>query len=104
MRSPFRVASIAYICYTTPGQLSTPKTRSSSRPARRPLHALEPLVESGVRIAVRLRPLPDLPVDVSLPGGNVHSQGSAGGHQYRALPGARTGLLRPPPRLLPQPG
>src|SRR5664279_3558047 len=37
MRSPFRVASIAYICYTKPGQLSSPKTESSNCPARRPL-------------------------------------------------------------------
>jgi hypothetical protein len=40
-------------------QLSSQITRSSSQPARRPLHALEPLVESGVRIAVRLRPHQD---------------------------------------------
>src|ERR1039458_5602978 len=100
----FRVASIAYICYTMPGQLSTRKTRSSSRPARRPLDALEPLVESGVRIAVRLRADPDLPVDVPLPGGNDHAQGSPGGHQHRALPGPGAGLLRPPPGLLPQLG
>src|SRR5712692_9648686 len=80
----FSVVSIAYICYTMPRQLSTPKTRRSSRPARRPLHALEPLVESSVPIAVRLRPHPDLPVDVPLSGGNDRPQGSAGGHQHRA--------------------
>src|SRR5213078_4672895 len=102
MRPPFVVASIAYICYTMPGQLSTPKTRSSSRPARRPLHALEPLVESGVRITLRLRPHSDLPVDVPLPGGNDRPQGSPGGHQHRARPGPGAGLLRPPPGFLPQ--
>src|ERR1017187_479985 len=37
MRPLFRVASIAYICYTVPGQLSSPKTETSSQPARRPL-------------------------------------------------------------------
>src|SRR5664280_2605182 len=37
MGPPFRVASIAYICYTFPGQLSSPKSQSSSQPARRPL-------------------------------------------------------------------
>src|ERR1035441_4484383 len=63
-------------------------------------HALAPLVESGVRIAVRLRPDPDLPVDVPLPGGILHSQGSAGGHQHRARPGPGAGLLLPRvPRL-----
>src|ERR1035438_7186603 len=77
---------------------------SSSRPARRPLHALEPVVESGVRIAVRLRSLPDLPVDVPLSGGNDRPQGSAGRHQHRARPGPGAGLLRPPPGLLPQSG
>src|SRR5450756_3021132 len=50
-------------------------------------HALVPLVESGVRIAPRLRPDPDLPVDVPLPGGILHSQRSAGRHQHRARPG-----------------
>src|SRR5437879_13741420 len=104
MSPPFDVASIAYICYTIAGQLSTPNTRSSSRPARRPLHALEPLVESGVRITVRLRSDPDLPVDVPLPGGILHSQGSPGGHQHRARPGPGAGLLRPPPGFLPLPG
>src|SRR5665811_1642535 len=37
MWPPFDVASIAYICYTMPGQLSSPKSQSSSQPARRPL-------------------------------------------------------------------
>src|SRR5450759_1546335 len=37
MRPPFRVASIAYICYTFPGQLSSPKTETANQPARRPL-------------------------------------------------------------------
>src|SRR5436309_16011024 len=102
MSPPFDVASIAYICYTMPEQLSTPKTRSSSRPARRPLHALEPVVESGVRITVRLRSHSDLPVDVPLLGGNDRPQGSAGGHQHRALPGSGAALLRPPPGFIPQ--
>jgi hypothetical protein len=34
---PFDVARIAYICYTMPGRLSTPKSQSSNQPARRPL-------------------------------------------------------------------
>src|ERR1035441_10380887 len=33
----FAVVSIAYICYTMPGQLSSPETEFSNRPARRPL-------------------------------------------------------------------
>src|SRR5271157_922219 len=37
MSSPFDVVSIAYICYTMPGQLSSPKTDASNHPARRPL-------------------------------------------------------------------
>src|SRR5674476_1374669 len=37
MRPPFRVASIAYVCYTMPEQLSSPKSQSLSQPARRPL-------------------------------------------------------------------
>src|ERR1039457_747029 len=37
MWPPFRVVGIAYICYTMPGQLSSPKTESSNQPARRPL-------------------------------------------------------------------
>ena len=41
-------------------------------------HALEPLVASGVRIAARLRPLPDLPMDGALPRGYDHPQGSPG--------------------------
>src|SRR5512141_2289856 len=36
MSFPFDVVSIAYICYTMPRQLSSPKTQSSSQPARRP--------------------------------------------------------------------
>src|SRR5213593_5237795 len=93
----FCIDSIAYICYTMPKQLATPNTRSSSRPARRPPHALEPLVESGVRIAARLRSLPHLSVDVPLLGGYDCSQGSPGGHQHRALPVPEASLLRPPP-------
>src|ERR1035441_7448740 len=37
MSPPFEVVSIAYICYTSPGQLSSPKTDASHHPARRPL-------------------------------------------------------------------
>src|SRR6266852_9005838 len=103
MSSPFVRADIAYICYTMP-TLSTPITRRSSRPARRPLHALEPLVESGVRITVCLRPHADLPVDVPLSGGNDRPQGSAGRHEHRARPGPEAGWLRQPPGLLPQLG
>src|SRR5260370_9100502 len=33
----FAVVSIAYICYTMPGQLSSLKTEASYHPARRPL-------------------------------------------------------------------
>src|SRR5207302_4939381 len=36
-------------------------TFSGGHRTRRPLHALEPLVESGVRITLRLRPHSDLP-------------------------------------------
>src|ERR1035437_4118265 len=67
-------------------------------------HALVLLVEFGLRIAPRLRPLPDLTVDVPLPGGILHSQGSAGRHQHRARLGPGAGLLRPAPGLLPEPG
>src|ERR1039458_8261230 len=81
-----------------------PDNRNIEPTGKEAAHALAPLVESGVRIAVRLRPDPDLPVDVPLPGGILHSQGSAGGHQHRARPGPGAGLLRPAPGLLPQPG
>src|SRR5450759_632592 len=37
MSPPFDVVSIAYICYTMPGQLSSPNTEFSNQPARRPL-------------------------------------------------------------------
>src|SRR6202162_2547796 len=37
MSLPFDASSIAYICYTMPGQLSSPKTEFSNQPARRPL-------------------------------------------------------------------
>src|ERR1035437_5323918 len=37
MNSPFCVVGIAYICYTMPGQLSSPNSESSNQPARRPL-------------------------------------------------------------------
>src|ERR1035441_4243197 len=49
-------------------------------------HALVRLVKSGVRIALRLRTLPHLPVDVPLPGRILHSQRSARRHQHRARP------------------
>src|ERR1039458_5054350 len=67
-------------------------------------HALVRLVESGVRIALRLRTLPHLPVDVPLPGRILHSQRSARRHQHRARSGPGAGLLRPAPGLLPSPG
>src|ERR1035441_8059763 len=79
-----------------------PKNRNSEPPGKEAAHALVPLVESGVRIALRLRTLPDLPVDVPLPGRILHSQRSARRHQHRARPGPRAGLLRPPPGLLPR--
>src|ERR1035438_7389621 len=101
MSPPFDVVSIAYICYTMPGQ---PKYRILEPTGKEAAYALDPLVASGVRIAVRLRPLPDLPMDGALPRGNDHSQGSAGGHQHRARPGPGAGLLRPALGLLPQPG
>src|SRR5437588_12201607 len=78
--------------------------RSIAPPGWEAAHALESLVVSGVRFAVRLRPDPNLPVDGALPGGNVHSQGSAGGYQHRARLGPGAGLLRPAPGLLPLPG
>jgi len=40
-----------------------PENRILEPTGKEAAHALVPLVESGVRIAVRLRPLPDLPVD-----------------------------------------
>src|ERR1017187_848256 len=86
------------------GIIVKPENRNIEPTGKEAAHALVPLVESGVRIAVRLRPDSDLPVDVPLPGGNLHSQGSAGGHQHRARPGPGAGLLRPAPGLLPQPG
>src|ERR1017187_9866985 len=81
-----------------------PENRILELPGKEAAHALVPLVESGVRIAARLRPLPDLPVDVPLPGRILYSQRSAGRHQHRVRPGPGAGLLRPPPGLLPQPG
>src|SRR2546427_12936826 len=80
-----------------------PEYRSIAPPGWEAAHALESLVVSGVRFAVRLRPDPNLPVDGALPGGIRRSQGSAGRHQHRARPGFGTGLLRPTPGLLPQP-
>jgi hypothetical protein len=71
--------------------LPQPEDRNIEPTAKATAHALEPLVDTGVRIAVRLRPDPDLPVDGSLPGGNDHPPGSRGGLQYRAGPGAAGG-------------
>jgi len=68
------------------------------------LHALEPLVESDVRIAVRLRPHQDLPVEVPLFGGNDCPQGSAWGTSIVARPRPGAGLFRPPLGFLPQLG
>ena len=81
-----------------------PENRNIEPTGKEAAHALEPLVDNGVRIAMRLRPDPDLPVDGSLPGGNDHPQGSRGGLQYGASPGATAGLLLPAPGLVPQPG
>src|ERR1035441_3092788 len=72
-----------------------PENRILELPGKEAAHALVRLVEPGVRIAVRLRPDPDFPVDVPLPGGILHSQRSAGRHQHRARPGPGAGLLRP---------
>ena len=47
-----------------------PEYRSIHSPGQEAAHALELLVESSVRFAVRLRPQPNLPVDGVLPGGN----------------------------------
>ena len=55
--------------------------------------ALESLVETRVRTAIRVRPNSHFPVDGPLPGGNDGSQGSPGGHEYRAGPGAGARLL-----------
>src|ERR1039457_5879229 len=73
-------------------------------PGQEAAHALELLVESGVRVAVRLRPDPNLPVDGALSGGYGYPQGTAGGHQHCTCPGIGARLLRPAPGLLPQPG
>src|SRR5258708_30175254 len=93
MKPPVCVVSIAYICYTMPRLSSSPEYRSIAPPGWEAAHALESLVVSGVRFAVRLRPDPNLPVDGALPGGNEHSQGSARRHQYRARPGFGARLL-----------
>jgi len=90
------------------GRYQPPNPEIPGRPAGCPLgraaHALDPLVDTGVPIAMRLRPDPNLPVDGSLPGGNDHPTRSRGGLQYRAGPGAARGLLLPAPGLVPQPG
>ena len=57
-----------------------PENRCIAPPGQEAAHALELLVESGVRFAVRLRPDPNLLVDGALPGGIRHSQRSAGRH------------------------
>src|SRR5882672_8139854 len=64
-----------------------PEIRCIELPGQEAAHALESLVESGVRFAVRLRPDPNLPVDGALSCGNGYPQGTAGGHQHRSRPG-----------------
>src|SRR5712675_687338 len=81
-----------------------PEIRCIELPGQEAAHALESLVESGVRFAVRLRPDPNLPVDGALSCGNGYPQGTAGGHQHRSRPGIGARLLRPAPGLLPQSG
>ena len=81
-----------------------PENRCIELPGQEAAHALESLVESGVRFAVRLRPDPNLPVDGALSCGNGYPQGTAGGHQHRTRPGIGARLLRPAPGLLPQSG
>src|SRR5258708_25689911 len=78
-----------------------PENRSIVPPGQEAAHALESLVEAGVRFAVRLRPDPNLPVDGALSCGNGHPQRTAEGHQHRARPGMGARLLRPAPALLP---
>src|SRR5260370_17212312 len=80
-----------------------PEIRCIELPGQEAAHALESLVESGVRFAVRLRPDPNLPVDGALSCGNGYPQGTAGGHQHRTCPGIGARLLRPAPGLLPHP-
>ena len=80
------------------------ENRSIEPPGQEAAHALDSLVASGVRFAVRLRPDPNLPVDGALSGGNGYPQGTAGGHQHRTCPGIGARLLRPAPGLLPQSG
>src|ERR1017187_10702646 len=74
------------------GAIVNPENRKIEPTGKEAAHALEPLVESGVRIAVRLRPDLDFPVDGALSGGYDHPQGSAGGHQHRAGTGLGAGL------------
>src|SRR5271157_3756461 len=81
-----------------------PENRCFEPPGQEAAHALESLVESGVRSAVRLRPDPYLSVDGALSCGYGYPQGTAGGHQHRTRPGIGARLLRPAPGLLPQPG
>jgi len=51
------------------GRIVKPQNRCIEPPGQEAAHALESLVESGVRVAVRLRPDPNLPVDGALSGG-----------------------------------
>src|SRR5664280_2497481 len=81
-----------------------PEYRCVEPPGQEAALALESLGESGVRVAVRLRPDPNLPVDGALSCGNGYPQGTAGGHQHRTCPGIGVRLLRPALGLLPQPG
>ena len=74
-----------------------------SLPAEEAVDALERLVAAGMRFAPCLRSHPLLPLDVCLPGGLLHPQGSPGRYQHRARPGPAVRLLRSPARPLPQP-
>ena len=81
-----------------------PEYRCVEPPGQEAALALESLGESGVRVAVRLRPDPNLPVDGAVSCRYGYPQGTAGGHQHRSCPGIGARLLRPAPGLLPQPG
>src|SRR5437879_13510783 len=83
--------------------IGRPKYASIAPSGWEAAHALESLVVSGVRFAVRLRPDANLPVDGALSCRNNYPEGTAERHQYRARPGFGARLLRPAPGLLPQP-
>src|SRR6266705_1390202 len=102
MGPPFDVDEYSIYMLYLPRIVVKPEYRSIAPPGWEAAHALESLVVSGVRFAVRLRPDPNLPVDGALSGGNNHPEGSAGRYQHRARPGPGAGLLRPAPGLLPQ--